>query len=193
MNLGEMTGASSTVSVVDPNDLRIDATVDESDVAKLEVGQTANITFDSLPGRDFTGQVIAVAPSGTLQSGVVTYLVSLSIAKPSGLKPGMTANANIVYLNRDNVLTVPNRAIRAQGRNRVVEVVGAQGNQTRQVQVGVSNDQVTEIAQGLDEGDEIVIATTTTSTPRMPGGMSGPVMAAPAGQGGGGGNVIIRR
>ena len=188
MNPGEMVGGSSAVTIVDSKAVRIDATVDESDVAKLEVGQAAEITLDALSGRPFTGKVIAIAPSGTVQSGVVTYLVSLTVSDATGLKPGMTANANIVHLRKDNVLMVPNRAIRAQGRERAVEVVAEGGGQLRPVQVGASNEQFTEISAGLQEGEEVLISSTSTAQPRLGGGM-------PAGGFGGPpqGGMIIRQ
>lgn len=173
MNAGEVTGGSSAITLVDPKAVRSDATVDESDVAKLELGQAAEITFDALPARRFAGKVIAVAPSATVQSGVVTYLVSLSIDDAAGLKPGMTANANIVYSRKDDVLLVPNRAIRAQGRDRVVEVAAEGGSRLRPVRVGISNEQFTEISEGLQEGEEVLISNTGTTAPRIGGGVPG--------------------
>jgi multidrug efflux pump subunit AcrA (membrane-fusion protein) len=73
------------------------------------------------------------------------------------------------------VLTVPLRAIRRQGRAQVVEVVGEDGKTTpRPVRVGVQNDQVAEIIDGLADGDQILVPTTTTRALNVPGG-PGPV------------------
>ncbi len=91
----------------------------------------------------------------------------------------MTATANIVYAQQDGVLTVPNRAIRRQGRDQVVDVLTPGGTlETRTVQRGLSNDQTSEITSGLDEGDQVVVPTTATQAPsggRGPGpGFRGP-------------------
>lgn len=188
LNVGEIVGNNAAVTLVDPKDLRIDTTVDESDIAKLDVGQQADISFDALPGKRFAGKVMAISPSGTVQSGVVTYVVSLSLEQREGLKAGMTANANIVHSRKDNVVVVPNRAIRAQGRDRVVEVVSDGGNRIRSVRVGASNDQSTEIVDGLAEGEQVLISSTAPTTPRV-GGMPQGGIPAPAP----GGAMIIRR
>lgn len=191
MNPGEVAGASSTITLVDPKAVRIDTTVDESEIGKLALGQSSEVTFDALPARNFEGKVVAIAPSGNVQSGVVTYLVSLSLNDAANLKPGMTANTSIVYSRKDDVVLVPNRAIRAQGRGRVVEVAKDDGSELRPVQVGISNDQFTEVLEGLQEGEQVVIPTTSTSTPRAGGAMPGGGFAGP--MGGGGGPVMIRR
>jgi HlyD family secretion protein len=166
MNPGE-SSAGGTVTLVDPKALRIDATLDESEIAKLALGQEAAITFDALTGRNFRGKVIAIAPSGTSSAGVVTYLVSLSIEETDGLKAGMTANASIVTSSKENVLLVPNRALQMQGRERVVNVLVGGKPEVRVVRVGVSNDQYTEITDGLNEGDEVLVGGTTTTSPRV--------------------------
>src|SRR6202022_949672 len=63
-------GTTGFITLVDPNAIRVDVTVDETDVAKVAVGKTANITFDAVPGRSLRGKVISVAPRGTPPQGV---------------------------------------------------------------------------------------------------------------------------
>jgi hypothetical protein len=95
-----------------------------------------------------------------------------------------------VVASREDVLLVPNRALRTQGRNRTVEVLDAEGKtSTRQVQVGMTSEQMTEILGGLQPGDKVVIPTTTTAAPRV-GGIGGPGGPVPGGPGGG---VVIRQ
>ena len=84
----------------------------------------------------------------------------------------MTATAEITYAQADNVLSVPNRAVTRQGRDRFVQVMTATGVAQRQVQVGMANDQSTEITDGLSEGDEVVIPTTTARA-AVPGANAG--------------------
>src|SRR5205823_88096 len=138
------------VTLGDPKEVRVDVTVDESDVAKIGVGKAANLTFDALPGRPFRGKVIAMSPTGTLSQGVVTYPVSLSIDTRNQVLPaGLTASATIVIDEKSDVLVVPLRAVRRTGREQVVDVVGEDGRSaSRPVKTGVQNDQFVEITDG---------------------------------------------
>lgn len=150
----------SSVTVVDPSQVRVDVQVDEADIARIAIGVPARLTFDALPGRRFEGPVSAVAPTGSLTQGVVGYLVSIDIRNPRGIRPGMTAVAEIIYDQRQDALVVPNRAISRQGRDRFVEVVTPAGTERRRVEVGMTSDQSTEIVAGLEEGEEVVIPLT---------------------------------
>lgn len=178
LNVGEQTSGTSTITIVDPNSVRVDVTVDESDVSKLSLGKTAQVAFDALPDTRLPAKVVGISPSANVQQGVVTYLVSLNLEVEGVYLPaGMTANATITVDQRDNVLLVPNRAVRTQGRNRVVEVLANGKPETRTVTIGMSNDQFTEVTSGLQENEQVIIPTTTTTSPaRVPGmgGFGGP-------------------
>ena len=90
----------------------------------------------------------------------------------------MTANLNIIVAERDNVLTVPNRAVRTVGKQKTVTVL-FEGQQIQTpVQTGLSNDTNTEITSGLKEGDVVVLTTTTTKT-TSGGGMGIPGAGGP--------------
>lgn len=182
-NPGETAPAGTTgfITLVDPNAIRVDVTVDETDVAKVAVGKTASIAFDAVPGRPFRGKVISVAPSGTLSQGVVTYPVSISIDNRNQALPGgLTASATITIDEKNDVLVVPLRAVRRQGRDQVVEVVGGDGKSaTQPVKTGVQNDQLVEITDGLQEGDQLMVTGTTTRAPTG-GGPGVPGAARPA-------------
>ena len=185
LNVGEQTSGTSSVTLVDPNSVRVDVTVDETDVSKLGLGKTAQITFDALPDTRIPAKVVAISPSASVQQGVVTYLVSLDLDTQGVYLPaGMSATATITVEQKDNVLLVPNRAIRVQGRNRVVDVIVDGKPETRTVTVGMSNDQFTEVTDGLQENEQVVIPTTSTAPSRAPsvGGFGMP-----------GGGIMIRR
>jgi len=186
LNVGEQAGAATEVmSLVNMRQFRINARVDESDVARLAVGQSASVTLDALPQERLSARVASIGANATIQSGVATYLVVLDIDPTEApVRPGMTTNVVLEVARRDNVLLVPNRAIRSQGRSRVVEVIVDGKRETRTVSVGMSNDQSTEVTDGLREGDLVVIPATTTAAPRVPqtgaiGGMPG--MGVPPG------------
>ncbi|MBI3973354.1 MAG: efflux RND transporter periplasmic adaptor subunit [Chloroflexi bacterium] len=186
-NLGEQVGATTeraAVTLVDTRQLRVDVVVDETDVAKMRPGQQVTLTLEALPDRRIDGTVAVVAPVATVQQGVVNYQVQIQIdpAQAQGIRPGMTATAQIVTAEKNNVVVVPNRAIKTQGRNRAVEVLDLNGKtEARQVQIGLANDQQTEIVGGLQPGERVVIPTTSTAQVRVPG-----FGGAPGGFGGGG-------
>jgi multidrug efflux pump subunit AcrA (membrane-fusion protein) len=190
-NVGEQVGAgTAVVTLVDTRQVRVDVVVDETDVAKIQVNQPATLTFEALTGQRLNGRVAVIAPTGTVQQGVVNYQVQIQVdpAQARAIRPGMTSTASIVVASREDVVVVPNRAIRTQGRNRTVEVLDAEGKtSTRPVQVGMAGEQITEILEGLQPGDKVVIPTTTTAAPRV-GGLGGPV-----GGPGPGGGVVIRQ
>lgn len=175
MNPGEMVSAQTFITVLDPMSVRVDVNVDETDVVKVRVGMPATVTLEALPDRRLTGRVVGVGMAGTVTQGIVTYPISISVQARDPLPSGITATATITIDQRENVLLVPNRAVRTQGRNRIVEVItGQQPNgqplrETRQVRAGLSNDQFTEILEGLREGDIVVIPQTTTAAARVPG------------------------
>lgn len=161
-NVGEAAG-SSNIAVVNPKDVRLDVNVGESDIARLQVGQPAAITFDAISGQTFVGQVTGIAPNATISSGVATYTVSVGITDPGVVKPGMTGNAVITTSKQDNVLVVPNKTISTQGQTKVVKVLAGDQVLTRPVTIGLSGDTYTEVKSGLVEGDKVVVVTTTTA------------------------------
>src|SRR5439155_4948543 len=115
----------------------------------------------------------AVAPSGTLSQGVVTYPVSINIDARNQLLPaGLTASATITIDEKNDTLVVPLRAVRRQGRDQVVDVVGDDGKPAiTAVKTGVQNEQLVEITDGLQEGQQIMMQGTTTRAPNAgPGG-----------------------
>lgn len=95
------------------NDMRVDTSIDESEIGKIKTGQTATFTVDAFPGKVFDGSVRQVRKSAQVVSNVVTYLVDVSAPNPALLLlPGMTANVRIVTEVREGVLKVPNAALR---------------------------------------------------------------------------------
>lgn len=183
INVGEQLGSGTqVVTLVDPKQLRIDVTVDEADVGRVAVGKSAAISFDAVPSKRYAGKVSGISPSATIQQGVSTYTVAISIDNADdAIAPGMTANVNIVVTEKNGVVTVPNRAIRRAGRGQFVEILVNGKPEQRPIRTGVSNDQVTEIVEGVADGDQVIIPTTTTQAPRVGGfpGAGGPPGGGP--------------
>lgn len=88
-------------------------TVDEADIGDVQEGQAVRFTVDAFPGEEFEGKVVQLRKLGVATSGVVSYTVMVEASNPRGrLLPGMTANAEIIIERKDDVLRVPNAALR---------------------------------------------------------------------------------
>ncbi len=172
LNVGDnASSGAAAVVMIDPSRLQISVTVSEVDIARVKLGQTAQVTIDALSGKNYSAQVTTINPTATVTQGVVNYPVILVLSNADdAIKPGMTANLIMEVERRDDVLLLPTRAVRTQGNQRLVTVLYK--GQTIQVTVrtGLSNDQSIEITDGLQEGDVVVINPTNLRPGNVPGG-----------------------
>ena len=94
-------------------DMQVEASIDESEIGRIAIGQEATFTVDSFPGRTFRGKITQVRKAALVVQNVVTYMAIISAPNPDlTLLPGMTTNVRITVANRDQVLRVPNAALR---------------------------------------------------------------------------------
>jgi len=154
-------GGSSFITVVSKEYL-VNITLNEADIAKVKLDQLATLTFDAIDGLTLTGKVIEVDSLGTVSQGIVSYGITLSLdTVDERLRQSMTADASIIIDKKIDVVFVPNSAIQAQGNSISVQVLATETEDpsVKIVEVGVSNDEVTEIISGLQEGEKVVTAT----------------------------------
>lgn len=170
-------GVAAVITML--SDVVVRVTVDEYDIGTVQVGQAAEITFDALDARAYSGSVCFVGKIGKTQSGVVVYDVDISLDNPdANVRPGMSAEANIVVKRVQNALIVPSGAIetmRGRSRARVYKSDGTV--EMRDVTVGLVADAGVEILDGLSTDDMVAIA-----NPRA-GSTSGQTSGFGAGQG----------
>jgi HlyD family secretion protein len=156
---GEMVSAYRPVVVMaDQTALQIIAEVDEIDVAEVASGQEVEIHLDAYPTHALSGTIVSLAPAALPQQGSTVYEAAVKFdAGELTLRLGMGANLNIITLEKEGVLLVPNRAIQPIGRRKVVKVL--EGRNIREVEVitGLSNESETEILEGLAEEQKILI------------------------------------
>lgn len=185
-----------------------EVSLNEVDVAKLAVGQKATLTFDAVEGLSVAGQVAEIDTLGTVSQGVVTYNVKIGFdTQDDRIKSGMSVSAAIITDVKQDVLTVPNSAVKTQGSDSYVEMFdqplaaseGAQGAispvppSQQAVVVGLSNDTTTEVVSGLKEGDQVVVRTITTTTSQASQSQAPSLFGATGGGRGAGGAVGIPR
>jgi len=150
------------VHLVDTKTIKMIGTVDEVDISGIKVGQQATISVDAFPGRTVTGKVSFISPFGNLTAGEVDFPVEIYLDPTEGLqlKGTLTATAEIVTGYRDNVLMVPNRALRGPAGNLTATVVLDPDKgitEKRSVTIGLQNKTSTEIVSGLKEGEKVLI------------------------------------
>ena len=170
---GEAISSSTTLAVLITRQKIAEIFLNEIDIAEIKNGQKAKITFDAVEDLNITGQVVEIDTLGAVTQGVVTYGIKIAFnAQDERIKPGMSISASIITDIKQDALLVPNSAVKQQGKISYVEVVdqttiesnnAAANLKMQPVQAGLSNDTMTEILDGLKQGD-IVITQTINST-----------------------------
>ncbi len=157
---GELSGGQPAFILTDLSEYHIEITVDEIDIGRVTVGQPVTITLDALPDETLSGGVDEIAQTAQLDSGVVTYRVTIYLAPTDApLRTGMTTNVDIVTERHDEVLLVPNRFIRIERTTGQAFVDRAAGGQIQpiEIQIGLRDEVSSEVLAGLDEGDVVVL------------------------------------
>lgn len=115
------------LTVVDPSSYEVNVSVDELDINKVKVGQTAQITFGAITGKTYEGKVKTISNQGTVSNNVTTYAVCVSITSPDSIKLGMTANVTIEVEKKDNVVAIPIEALIERNGKKYVMVSDGTG------------------------------------------------------------------
>ena len=206
----EVRKGTVAVTLADPDKFEVDILVSEMDISEVEKGGSATLQADAISGLSFPAKVTYIAPTATIQSGVVNYKVTVEVESvsnisqvpPSGMTPpqgftppagqgnssisqpvgtfraiqlreGLTVTVNIIVDQRTNVLLVPSGAITTQGWQSYVEVLLPDGTiERRAIKTGITDYVNTEVTDGLDEGEKVIVpqGTDTTTQQEGPGG-----------------------
>ena len=172
-----VTTGKQAFQIDDLSHLLVDVDISEVDINQVQIGQTVILTFDALPGQEFTGRVSEIASFGLSVSGSVNFTVTVDIQDPSAdIKPGMTAAANVTVSQMDDVLLVPSRAVRTVDGKRVVYVLKDNTPVAVEIELGSSEDNHSQITAGdLTAGDLIIINPPASLMNFGPGAGGGPV------------------
>ena len=171
---------------------KMEISVDELDINKLEMGQEATITVDALPGKQLKGRIIGMAYEGITTNDITKYNVTLAVDYTEGIKGGMSATATICLAQKEDVLLVPSESVTTENGRSIVQVMINGQPQTKVIETGLSNARWTEVTQGLTEGEQIVVVSTANNNSSVR--MFGPgIGGAPVGGMGGGAAVRIER
>jgi len=178
---GDLVVSNQIIGKIITNQKIAKISLNEIDAVQVKVGQTAILTFDALPDLKIKGKVIEISTIGTEEQGVVSYDIKISLEKETNkIKPGMSVNAEIIVNRKENVLIVPNSAIRNDNEGQYVNLVKNYNVKNikpfepveisqnliekRYIKTGISNDEFTEILEGLKEGEIVVLRTLNRQT-----------------------------
>jgi HlyD family secretion protein len=162
-----VSSGTSVVTMADLSQLRVLASIDETEISQVQVGQDVEITFDAFTGYTFKGKVLEVPLEGSVSQSIVTYKVPISLegTEAVDIKSGMTANLTIVTGQVADALLIPTLAVQQGDSGDVVLVPDASGASTTEtpVEVGLSNGTYTQVVRGLNEGDKVVVVYDTSN------------------------------
>ncbi len=178
--------------------MQVDTNVAEADVGKLKEGLDTTFMVDAFSNRPFHGRIRQIRFAAQVVSNVVTYDAVIDVSNPELLlRPGMTANVTFIYARADDVIRVPNAALRfrldasaggggKRGRSdggvppRQVYVLKADQPVAVPVTTGITDGSYTEISSGLEEGD-LVITDRLGDTSKSPASSPPPGGSPPGG------------
>ncbi|MBN1258227.1 efflux RND transporter periplasmic adaptor subunit [Candidatus Peregrinibacteria bacterium] len=175
---GGSVSSGTSMGTLITNQRLAEISLNEVDVAKISIGDKAVLTFDAIEDLTLTGAVQEIDTLGTVNQGVVSYNARIGFdTQDERVKVGMSVSASVITEVKQDILIVPNSAVKTQGNFYYVEMLdaslsasdGSQGvvslvpPKQQAVEIGLSNDDYTEILSGLNEGDQVVTRTITAS------------------------------
>ena len=170
---GDVVGPGTKAFQIDDlTRLLVDVQVSEVDINRVVIDQPVTLTFDAIPNKEYNGIVTDIAAVGSSINGSVNFAVTVEITDfDQSVKPGMTAAVNIAVTQLDNVLIVPNQAVRVVNGKRVVYLLKNGFPTPVEITLGASSNTTSEVTSGdLMVGDEIVLNPPSNLFQRPAGG-----------------------
>ncbi|HOL50415.1 MAG TPA: efflux RND transporter periplasmic adaptor subunit, partial [bacterium] len=152
------------LNLPDFSTMGVEIKIHESSVEKVKAGLPATIKVDAFPNQTFTGKVqsVALMPDPTLKwlnPDLNVYVAQISFDKSYDyLRPGMSAQVEVIVNTLKNVLVIPLVAVNFSEGKAYVNVLRGRSIETRQIEIGESNEREVEVKKGLKEGDIIVVS-----------------------------------
>lgn len=156
VEVGQMAGGQSgSVTVIDSSTVTAEITVPDKILGKLQVGQSIPVVISALENKEVTGAIETISPQANSKDN--SYIVKIKIDNSNGeMKAGMFAKVSIQAESKDNVLVVPNQAIKME--NGVNYIYTVENSKIKKVSVttGISNNKFTEVSGNIKESNDIV-------------------------------------
>ena len=157
-------GSSRQVPMIigDLSTMKAQVQVNEIDIPNVDIGQEATLKFAAIDDLNVSGKVEKVDALGVIAQGVVIYNVTIGFdAIDFRIKPEMSVSAAIITGVKQNVIIIPNSAVKSQGNDYFVEILNGQSQipQQKSIEIGAANNMNTEIISGVNAGDKVVTQT----------------------------------
>ncbi len=178
-NTEEVCTNSHYVEIQSIDSLSMNLSISESDVSKVEVGDTVDITITSTEEK-FQGHITQISEVGSYSSSGSYFDAVVTFENNGNLKIGMSATCNIIIEKAENVIAVPNNAVQTSDEGTFVVVVNQDGSTSNvTIEKGISNDSYTEVKSGITENTTVQVKETEESSSRsgfdgFGGGMDSP-------------------
>jgi HlyD family secretion protein len=164
---------ANLITVLDPSRLEMWVYVDETDVGQVHQGQKAEFRVDAYPDKTFAGEIDTIYPQPEIRDNIVYYraLVDVTPEQAEVLRPEMTTQVQIVVAEKENVLTIPNSALKWVDGRQVVFVKEKDGT-VREVTptLGLAGIIESEVTKGLSEGEQVATQVVLPQTPARKAG-----------------------
>lgn len=149
---------ANLVTVLDPSLLEMWIYVDETDIGRVKLGQKVEYYVDTYPDKLFFGKIEKIYPQPVVKDNIVYYLAIVKVKREDALflKPEMTTHVKIIFDEKQDILIVPNAAIKFEkGKQIAYKVTGTNKIQKIELKIGIRGEEKTEIISGAKEGDEL--------------------------------------
>lgn len=161
VKVGELAEANKeAVGLQDISNLYLEASINESNIKSVAVGQSVSVTFDAFGDENYYATLSSIDPAATVTSNVVNYKVKALLSDAKDIRPGMTANMTIVTNQVNQALVLPGRTVTTKdGHSTVMLITDQRNNKTleKEVTLGLKGDgDKVEIKSGLSEGDKVL-------------------------------------
>lgn len=160
--------AAILITIIDPTKLEMWIYVDETDIGRTKPGMKIEYWVDTYRDKRFSGKIDMIYPQPEIKDNIVYYLAIVKIDPKDTvfLRPEMTTHVRIIVEEKQNVLVVPNNAVRFEEGKTVVYLKSKDKTRLQQVTPGIRDDRFTEIISGLKEGETIVIPAVVKKPPQ---------------------------
>lgn len=156
VEVGQMTGGQSgSVTVIDSTSVTAEITVPDKILGRLQVGQSIPVVVSALENKEMPGVIETISPEANSKDN--SYIVKIKIDNANGeIKSGMFAKVSLQTESKDNVLTVPNQAIKIENGVNYIYIVENGKIKKVSVNIGISNNKFTEVSGNIKENDDII-------------------------------------
>ncbi|MCA9835287.1 MAG: efflux RND transporter periplasmic adaptor subunit [Trueperaceae bacterium] len=160
VNVSEGNTASGAVlTLIDDSQVKLEAQIDETEIALISLGLSAEVTLDAVPDHTFNGTVTTISPVARVESNIPIFDVTITLDNAEGLmRPGMTAEAEVLVQEVDSTISVPSRALQSVRNRSYVQVKGEDGEFALQPVKVISTSGLNTIVQAeLAPGSEVLV------------------------------------